>query len=237
SGECADEIFGGYPWYNNPEIYNREEFPWSLSTRERFAMLRPGRLGSIDPDEYVQERYFATVGTADKIAGEPHITSRMREMFILNINWFMQTLLDRKDRMSMANGLEVRVPFCDYRLVEYAYNIPWDLKAFGGREKGILREAMRHLLPAEIIERKKSPYPKTHNPLYKKIVRQELKAVLDDPHSPILDLVDKKAVLGLLENESIFSRPMYGQLMTTPQVYAYLLQVNYWLKKNNVNPE
>jgi Asparagine synthase (glutamine-hydrolyzing) len=94
---------------------------------------------------------------------------------------------------------------------------------------------MRDLLPKEIIERKKSPYPKTHNPLYKKIVREELKKVLDDPASPILDVIDKQYVTELLENESIFAKPMYGQLMTTPQVYPYLLQVNYWLKKNNVN--
>ena len=185
----------------------------------------------------MRERYFETIAMAEKIPGEPHITSRMREMFILNINWFMQTLLDRKDRMSMANGLEVRVPYCDYRLVEYAYNIPWNIKSYGGREKGVLREAMRDLLPPEIIERKKSPYPKTHNPLYKKIVRQELKNVLDDPTSPILDVVDKEYVENLLENECIFAKPMYGQLMTTPQVYAYLLQVNHWLKENNVNIE
>ncbi len=237
SGECADEIFGGYPWYNNPEIYNRDEFPWSLSTHERFNMLKKGRLGDIDPDLYVRERYFETIAQAEKIPGEPHINSRMREMFILNINWFMQTLLDRKDRMSMANGLEVRVPYCDYRLVEYAYNIPWDIKAYGGREKGVLREAMRDLLPKEVIERKKSPYPKTHNPLYKKIVREELKKVLDDPNSPILDVIDKNYVENLMQNENIFAKPMYGQLMTTPQVYAYLLQVNHWLKKNNINLE
>lgn len=234
SGECADEIFAGYPWYNDPEIYNRDEFPWSLSTRERFSMLKKGRLGNIDPDEYVRERYFETIAKTDKIPGEPHLTSRMREMFILNINWFMQTLLVRKDRMSMANGLEVRVPFCDYRLVEYAYNIPWDIKAYGGQEKGVLRAAMKDLLPPEIIERKKSPYPKTHNPLYKKIVREELRKVLDDPASPILDVIDKTYVENLLQNESIFAKPMYGQLMTAPQVYAYLLQVNYWLSKYHV---
>ena len=227
--------FGGYPWYNNPEIYNQDEFPWSHSTNERFSMLKPGILGDIDPQDYVHERYFETIASASKISGETPLNSRMREMFILNINWFMQTLLDRKDRMSMANGLEVRVPYCDYRLVEYAYNIPWNLKAFGGREKGILRAAMKDILPPEIIERKKSPYPKTHNPLYLKIVRQRLRDVLEDPASPLLRVVSKEYVTGLLENESIFSKPMYGQLMTAPQVYAYLLQVNDCLKKYKVN--
>jgi asparagine synthase (glutamine-hydrolysing) len=234
SGECADEIFGGYPWYNNPEIYEKDEFPWSHSTHERYSMLRKGILGSIDPEEYVHERYYETIHSASKLPGEPHINSRMREMFMLNIGWFMQTLLDRKDRMSMAHGLEVRVPYCDYRLVEYAYNIPWQIKSYGGREKGILRAAMKDLLPEEIIERKKSPYPKTHNPLYMKIVREKLGNVLEDPESPILKIIDKDYVKGLLENESTFAKPMYGQLMTAPQVYAYLLQVNYWLGKYKV---
>ncbi len=234
SGECADEIFGGYPWFNNPEIYEKDEFPWSHTTQERFGMLKKGILGGIDPDEYVHERYFETIRAASKLPGEPHINSRMRELFLLNIDWFMQTLLDRKDRMSMAHGLEVRVPYCDYRLVEYAYNIPWHLKSYGGREKGILRTAMKDLLPDEIIERKKSPYPKTHNPMYMKIVKEKLKGVLDDPSSPILQIINKDYVENLLNNESAFLKPMYGQLMTTPQVYAYLLQVNYWLGKYNV---
>lgn len=234
SGECADEIFGGYPWNNNPEIYEKDEFPWSYSTQERFSLLKKGILGGIDPEEYVHERYFETIRSASKLPGEPYINSRMRELFILNINWFMATLLDRKDRMSMAHGLEVRVPFCDYRLVEYAYNIPWHLKSYGGREKGILRTAMKDLLPDEIIERRKSPYPKTHHPLYLKIVSERLRDVLENPKSPILQIIDKSAVKGLLENENAFLNPMYGQLMTTPQVFAYLLQVNYWLQKYQI---
>jgi asparagine synthase (glutamine-hydrolysing) len=234
SGECADEIFGGYPWYNDPDIFERDEFPWSHSTAERFSMLKKGILGNIDPLEYVQERYLDTIRSTSKNPGEPHINGRMRELFTLNINWFMATLLDRKDRMSMAGGLEVRVPYCDYRLVEYAYNIPWQFKKLGGREKGILRTAARDILPPEIIERKKSPYPKTHNPLYLQIVRKRLHDVLSDKRSPLLYLIDKKNVEGILENKDAFSKPMYGQLMTTPQVYAYLLQVDYWLKKFNV---
>ena len=197
-------------------------------------MLKTGILGNIDPQEYVHERYLDTIRSTSKIPGEAHINARMREMFHLNINWFMQTLLDRKDRMSMANGLEVRVPYCDYRLVEYAYNIPWELKKLGGREKGILRSAMRDILPPDIIERKKSPYPKTHNPLYLQIVKNRLAGVLTNHLSPLLQVVDRKNIENLLENGGAFSKPMYGQLMTTPQVYAYLLQIDYWLKKYNV---
>lgn len=158
SGECADEIFGGYPWYHNKNILFEDTFPWSRSLDIRHSILKNGLLKN--GDEYVRERYLATCQSAEKLDGESKLDSRMREMFKLNLDWFMQTLLDRKDRMSMYSGLEVRVPFCDYRIVEYAYNMPWKLKSLNNREKGIVRKAFEGLLPDEIVWRKKSPYPK-----------------------------------------------------------------------------
>jgi len=162
----------------------------------------------------------------------------MRELFYLNIKWFMITLLNRKDRMSMANSLEVRVPFADYRLVEYAFNIPSSIKFYGNREKGILREALRGILPDDIIYRKKSPYPKTHNPKYTKIVQQWMQSILNDKSSPILGLIDKKAIQTLIETGgSSFKAPWFGQLMRGPQLLAYLIQVNEWLKEYKVSIE
>ena len=235
SGECADEIFGGYPWYHDKNIYSREEFPWSRSTQARAEMLKKGILGNIDPHQYVMERYLQTISDTPKLPGDSPLDARMREMFMLNIHWFMQTLLDRKDRMSMANALEVRVPFCDHRIVEYAFNIPWAMKAKNGREKGILRTAVKGLLPQEIVERKKSPYPKTHHPLYLQLVRCELAGIMRDKSSPLLEIIHPQTIEELLEGKEIFTLPMYGQLMTQPQVFAYLIQVNYWLKQKNIN--
>ena len=143
----------------------------------------------------------------------------------------MQTLLDRSDRMSMYNGLELRVPFCDYRLVEYMWNVPWEIKALDGREKGLLRHIVKDLLPNEIVDRKKSPYPKTHNPTYLKVVKKMLTDIMNNPNAPINNLLNRNYILDILKtNGSNFTRPWFGQLMTGPQLMAYLCQVNMWLE-------
>ena len=153
-------------------------------------------------------------------------------MVYLNTNWFMQTLLDRKDRMSMFSGLEVRVPFCDYRIAEYLYTVPWEVKDLKGREKGLLRTAMERYLPESILWRKKSPYPKTHNPAYFEAVKNILTDILTNKSAPLFELCDYKAVEQLLYTER--SEPWYGQLMTTPQTVAYMIMLNYWLEKFKV---
>ena len=145
----------------------------------------------------------------------------------------MQTLLDRKDRMSMYSGLEVRVPFCDHRIAEYLYGVPWAFKDHGGREKGLLRYAMTGILPEEVLWRKKSPYPKTFDPLYLQMVSKKLEEVLQDPHTPLFALVDKDAAKALLTAE--YAWPWYGQLMKVPQTICYLLQINSWLQMYNID--
>ena len=229
SGECADEVFGGYPWYHNRDILFRDTFPWSQSLEMRQSILKPGLLK--DGEEYVKQQYSDTVNSADTLPGEEEYEVRMRQMFMLNLDWFMQTLLDRKDRMSMYCGLEVRVPFCDHRLVEYAYNMPWSIKSLNGREKGIVREAMKGILPDEIIQRKKSPYPKTHNPRYLAAVKSSLQKVLDDPASPLVQLINRPKVQEIIDSDGkALTMPWYGQLMTGPQLMAYLVQVDIWMR-------
>ncbi|MEG0307146.1 MAG: asparagine synthase (glutamine-hydrolyzing) [Clostridium sp.] len=232
SGECADEIFGGYPWYHNSEILFEDSFPWSRSLEIRNSILKDGVLKN--GDEYVFQRYSDTVNRTDKLPTDSVLDSRMREMFMLNINWFMQTLLDRKDRMSMYNGLEVRVPFCDHRLVEYAYNMPWNIKSLGGREKGIVRESMIGVLPDKVLWRKKSPYPKTHNPIYMKIVSQKVKEILKDKNSVVANILSHENVQGIINNPYAITIPWYGQLMKAPQILAYIIQLDYWFKENNI---
>ncbi len=235
SGECADEIFGGYPWYHNKDILFEDTFPWSRSLDIRHSILKNGLLKN--GDEYVRERYLATCQSAEKLDGESKLDSRMREMFKLNLDWFMQTLLDRKDRMSMYSGLEVRVPFCDYRIVEYAYNMPWELKSLNGREKGIVRKAFEGLLPDEIVWRKKSPYPKTHNPLYFKLAVSAVRKVLNDKSSPLYDIIDKNAIENIIENPESITSPWYGQLMKAPQILSYIIQTDFWLRTYNIQIE
>ncbi|MBE6760674.1 MAG: asparagine synthase (glutamine-hydrolyzing) [Ruminococcaceae bacterium] len=232
SGECADEIFGGYPWYRDEKIRSRYGFPWAQSTEYRQSFLHRDFENAINGVDYVNSRYEQSLKAADKRQGLSSLEKRMREMVYLNQNWFMQTLLDRKDRMSMANGLEVRVPFCDYRIAEYLYSVPWEVKDLKGREKGLLRTAMEGYLPEEILWRKKSPYPKTHNPAYFESVKNILRDILNNKNSPLFELCDYKAVEGLLTTER--SEPWYGQLMTTPQTVAYMIMLNYWLQKFKV---
>lgn len=232
SGECADEIFGGYPWYRDEKIRSKYGFPWAQSTEYRQSFLRPELKEMLNGEEYINKRYEATVKSTSKLQGISSTEARMKEMVCLNTHWFMQTLLDRKDRMSMFSGLEVRVPFCDYRIAEYLYTVPWEYKDLSGREKGLLRTAMEGILPKEVLWRKKSPYPKTHDPAYFERVKTILKDIVSDPYSPIFTLLDKKALTGLLSHER--SEPWYGQLMTTPQTIAYMIMLNYWLEKFKV---
>ena len=170
-----------------------------------------------------------------KVKGESKRDERMRELTYLNLKWFMITLLNRKDRMTMANSLEGRVPYADKTLVEYAYNIPADMKLLHGREKGLLRESMRTLLPDEIIDRKKSPYPKTHNPIYTKAVCKMLNDIAQNPNAKLFQIVDKEAVINMINTQGrSFTKPWFGQLMTGPQVIAYLIQLETWLNEYNV---
>lgn len=232
SGECADEIFGGYPWYRDPEIRAREGFPWAQNTAQRAALLSPVLKTQLNPEAFVMDAYRDAVSDCDILPGTQDTQRRMKEMVNLNFRYFMQTLLDRKDRMSMYSGLEVRVPFCDWRIAEYLYGVPWEMKDYLSREKGLLRKAMEGLLPEQILHRKKSPYPKTFDPRYEQIMESRLRTVLDDSSAPIHALVDSSALKQLLSGEQKW--PWYGQLMGRPQTMAYFVQLNYWLNRNRV---
>ncbi|MGM1050235.1 MAG: asparagine synthase (glutamine-hydrolyzing) [Bacillota bacterium] len=235
SGEAADEIFGGYPWFHREEMLNAGTFPWSVAPDMRAGLLSPEIREWIRPLEYLSDRYSDAVAEVPTLAEESGQESKMRIMSYLNITRFMPTLLDRKDRMSMGVGLEVRVPYTDHRLIDYVWNIPWSIKATGNREKGILRKALEGVLPEDVLYRKKSPYPKTHNPNYLTAVKQQVLSILDEPSSPILPLVDIAKIRELASSPDASSNlPWFGQLMSGPQLFAYLAQVNYWLKEYNV---
>ncbi len=232
SGECSDEIFAGYPWFFREDALNSNTFPWSIALSERQNLLNPEISKKINLKEYIDYRYNESLSNVAILETDSPDTAEKRKISYLTIRWFMQTLLDRSDRMSMYNGLELRVPFCDYRLVQYMWNIPWNMKALNGREKGLLRYVVRKLLPDEIVDRKKSPYPKTHNPSYLKVVKEKLNKIIENPNAPIYDLLNKNYIKEILDtNGSAFTRPWFGQLMTGPQLMAYLCQVNMWLEK------
>ncbi len=232
SGECADEIFGGYPWYRDPEVRDAAGFPWAQNTKQRMAFLHPGLKDRIDAQSFVMDRYLQTVAESDILPGTSAQEKRMKEMVNLNFRWFMQTLLDRKDRMSMHHGLEVRVPFCDWRIAEYLYGVPWEFKDYQGKEKGLLRHAMEGVLPQQVLWRKKSPYPKTYDPAYFQMVSCQLHQLLEKKAAPIFEIVDRDQLQLLLGADYVW--PWYGQLMKVPQTIAYMLQINCWLEQNKV---
>ena len=233
SGECADEIFGGYPWYRDPQVRDQDGFPWAQNTAQRCRLLSPKLAQKIDGESYVRQRYLDTCRNSDILPGTSPQERRMKEMVNLNQNWFMQTLLDRKDRMSMYSGLEVRVPFCDHRIAEYLYGVPWEFKDYRGKEKGLLRYAMEPYLPREVLWRKKSPYPKTLDPRYLELVSQRLQVLLAEKDAPLFALVSREEVVRILQEDAPW--PWYGQLMRRPQTIAYLLQINAWLQNYHID--
>lgn len=232
SGECADELFGGYPWYHREEILFEDTFPWSRSVGLRLGLLTPDAVRN--GEEFVRQHYRDTCDRAPKLSSDDKKAARMREMFVLNLDWFMATLLDRKDRMSMYSGLEVRVPFCDHRIVEYAYNMPWDFKSLEGREKGIVRRAFANELPKEIVYRKKSPYPKTFHPVYTRLCADYVCRIFEDNTSVAASLFDRNAVQKLMQRPESLAEPWFGQLMRTPQIFAYIIQLDRWFRHYHV---
>lgn len=232
SGECADEVFGGYPWFEREDMLSANTFPWCPDLGPRREVFDRGLWTKLQVEDYVRDRYEQSLAACPRLAGERPDEARRREVGWLSIYWFMACLLERKDRMSMASGLEVRVPFCDHHLVEYVWNIPYAMKAMNGQRKQVLRDAARGLLPESVRTRPKSPYPKTHDPLYEQMVRAKLASILDDPGAPIHGLVDAKALYaGLMNKAGDYGRPWFGQLMAGPQMLAYLIQINAWMKR------
>jgi asparagine synthase (glutamine-hydrolysing) len=210
SGESADEVFGGYAWFHDERAVNADTFPWLAALRSRAAgdgdgdaemtvgLLDPDLAALLDLDAYRDAAYRQALSEVQYLAGEDARERRLREVSYLHLTRFVQILLDRKDRMSMAHGLEVRVPFCDHRLVEYVYNAPWSMKTFDGHEKSLLRAAVADLIPDSVVRRRKSPYPSTQDPGYERALRRQLAEVVADSAAPTAGLLNLKRVHELL---------------------------------------
>ena len=214
SGESSDEVFGGYPWFHDPKAVGAATFPWLATTGSTFdgtQILDADLLERLNLREFQADSYAQAVAETPVLQGEDALERRMREISYLHLTRFVQFLLDRKDRMSMAVGLEVRVPFCDHRLVDYVFNIPWHLKTFDGREKSILRAATRKLLPNSIVERQKSPYPSTQDPAYEKALRAEVAEVLEDRSHPATSLLNRKVIEDMLARPILTTSSLPGR--------------------------
>ena len=240
SGECADEVFGGYPWFRDEEWFDTSNprmkaFPWTKELDVRLNILNKDILKKINLQEYVENAFDVAIKDTPYLQGESIRKRRCREISYLNLRHFMTTLLDRKDRMTMYSGLEVRVPFADDKLIDYIYNVPWDFKFHNGVVKGLLRDSAGFLLPKEVKYRRKSPYPKSYDPKYERLLKQEMTNIFSHSKEPINELIDNRYIQKMLLKESNLIKPWFGQLMAGPQIYAYLIQINYWLKEYNID--
>ncbi|GAA2821164.1 asparagine synthase (glutamine-hydrolyzing) [Crossiella cryophila] len=226
SGESADEVFGGYKWFHDPAAVNADTFPWiAARAHSRTESVFAGLAQRLQLGDYVQGRYREALAEAPRLAGETGLEARMRELSYLNLTRFVNNLLDRKDRISMAVGLEVRVPFCDHRLVQYVFNAPWAMKTFDGKEKSLLRAATADVLPQSVVQRKKSPYPSTQDAGYEKALREELATVITDTAAPVCELVPRKDIQLLLDS------PLnaVGSDSATRRTVESLLGLNRWI--------
>lgn len=234
TGECADEIFGGYPWFHKKECFDAHTFPWTMDLEARKALLRDDFLDYLGMDAYVAQTYERSVAETPRLAQDTPEEARRREIAYLNIKWFMQTLLDRMDRTSMFSGLEARVPYADHRVLEYVWNVPWAMKTKDGVVKALLRACGVGRLPDEVLYRRKSPYPKTYDKRYEALLSERLLDIMSDTGSPVRQFLDPKKLEAFLASPSDYGKPWYGQLMAGPQMLAYMIQVNYWMKKWNI---
>lgn len=235
TGECADEIFGGYPWFYREELVNTDGFPWARDMGARTLLLTDEAADQLRLDEYAHARYAESVACTPRLEGGSPFEVRRRQIAYLNLKWFMPTLLDRMDRTSMYSGLEARVPFADHRIIEYVWNVPFAMKRQNGVEKSLLRDACADLLPPELLHRKKSPYPKTYDPRYEKLLCRRLREILADPSSPILAFTDRAKAEAFMQAPAQTGRPWFGQLMAGPQLIAYYIQLNSWMRRYSLH--
>ena len=202
SGECADEIFGGYPWFYRKEMLESNFFPWVHEPMLRAKLFRNSVLRPEEGYEALSDKYREIADDFPRLDTDSETMLQSRKATWLSMNLFMSNLLERKDRMSMASSVEIRVPFADHRIVEYVYNVPWEIKFENGVEKALLRNAMAPFLPEKILNRKKSPYPKTHNPRYEQLVKKKLSEILGSGDSRIESILDMYALNAFLKQES-----------------------------------
>lgn len=233
SGESADEVFGGYPWFHDPTMVGVDTFPWvsmlQAAGPDEAGLLDPDLCAGLDVAGYRDASYRAALAEVPHLDVADHQERRMREVCYLHLTRFVQVLLDRKDRMSMASGLEVRVPFCDHRLVQYVFNTPWSMKTFDGREKSLLRAATRDLLPAAVAERRKSPYPSTQDRGYETALREELARLLAREESPVTPLLDVGRVRDTLAEPTGSYRTVWSR-----RHIEMLLALDAWLSDSTV---
>ncbi|NLD59356.1 MAG: asparagine synthetase B [Clostridiales bacterium] len=230
SGECGDEVFGGYPWFRDAASLSADAFPWSGSMELRCRILKKRVRDKLRPKAYARAAVLNAIDRVEHLPREPAADKCLRTMQHMCFEFFMANLQERAASMCAYSHLGALTPFADERLVQYVYNAPWEMKFLGGREKGLLREAVKDILPEPLVYRKSSPYPRTCSPEYARMAVDLMREMLADRTNPILVFVDPDALEGAFSTDA----PWFGQLMAGPQMLAYLWQVNFWMRSRRV---
>lgn len=240
SGECSDEIFGGYPWYYKKELQDTDYFPWARSQDLREKLVKPNLLNTNEIKNFILDSKKSILKGITHI-GESVFENNYKDINYMTLKYFSNTLLERGDSMSRANNITIHMPYADYRIFEYVYNIPAKIKlgllnsSSTPIEKYVLKEAFKDILPKQIIERKKSPFPKTYSNDYLNLLERKIINILKNPNSRILEIINTEYVLELVRTHGKdLKENLFGQLMTYPQTIAYLIQIEYWLEEYNV---
>jgi asparagine synthase (glutamine-hydrolysing) len=233
SGEAADEMFGGYRWQLEGGYLGHSSFPWMYGRRQPASLLREDVRRAVEPERYEADRYHSALKEVPLLVGEDPVRRREREVFYLGLTRWLVALLDRQDRLSMALGLEIRVPFADHRLAEYLFNVPAEMKAHGGTAKAVLRQAARGLLPAQIVDRPKSAYPASRHHRYEERMKELVLDLVSDPNAPVFDLVDRDNIRPLIGSR-VASLPGPITAVTPAISLSYLLELNRWLEAYGV---
>lgn len=230
SGECADEIFGGYPWFYKEELYQQPYFPWMRDLDMKIDLFND-KVKALNLKDYIMQRYQESLD-------EINTQDKKKQLIYLNTQWFMQTLLTRADSQTMRSSIEVRVPFASTKILQYLYNMPYEYMFYQGEEKGLLRKAFEDFLPEDIAHRKKNPYPKTHSPIYSELIHKKLEASLNDPSNLLYSFFDKDKLKNFVDTKGeSFTSPWFGQLMMGPQLMAYFYQIYLWGKIYHIELE
>ncbi len=236
SGECADEVFGGYPWFYEKKR-KLSTFPWIRNLDYKESLLSPKYKKILHLKEYVMNEFQTAIQETPTLPSDSRTTIRDRQLSYINMKYFMTNLLDRKDRLTMAASIEVRVPFCDKDLVDFLYNVPFQYKYRNKVEKKLLRDAYEGTVIDEVIQRKKSPYPKSNSSEYHEEVVQLLKHTLEDKNSILYEIFDIEKIQAIIDSKEELEVPWYGQLMRKTAFLAYLYQIDYWFKAYKIKLE
>jgi len=230
SGDCSDEIFGCGLRASDCFPQNKRRLPWSSNLAEKISVFKNEIISMVSPYEYIEKCYEEAISEYLRFSVNAGRLTREYETQWFSLYWNLPGILERLDTMSMACGLEARTPLCDVRLIEYFWNIPSEMKRYNNRERGLLREALRGIIPHDILDRRKNPFPLPLDLSYEEKLKNILTERVLDPGSPIKNLLNTKTLESMMKQEN----PSGRHYTARAQLYGWIIQLDYFLRANGI---